>query len=137
MSIQDALASPRELIVDAVMDETCRVEHRTGTVLDPDTTAEVDVWETVYEGPCKAKPLTGGHDTQWGEAEVVLHRYTVKLPYSAATPIEATPGYRAIVTASADSWLIGRPLEVVDVVYSATAVTRRLIVEDRSGGSGG
>lgn len=132
MSLQDALAGPRELIVDAVMEETCLVEHRTGTTLDPVTLVEVDVWEPLYDGPCKAKPLTAGRDTQWGEGEVVLHRYTLKIPYSAAVPVQAGPDYRATVTASADAWLVDRHLDVVDVVYSSTAVTRRLIVEDRS-----
>jgi hypothetical protein len=40
---------------------------------------------------------------------------------------------RLTVTASEDTWLIGRPLEVIDLSLSGTATARRLLVEDKEG----
>lgn len=133
MSLQDSLAGPRELIVAAVMEEVCVAERMTGRALDPDTGVLTEVWEPLYAGPCKASPapLTTGRGVAFGEAEVVLHRYLVALPFSAAEPIG--PNDRIRVTETADPWLRDRPLHVIDVVYSATAVTRKLYAEDKSG----
>ena len=42
-------------------------------------------------------------------------------------------GFDPTVTASDDTWLIGRHLEVLDAALSGTATARRLLVEDKEG----
>jgi hypothetical protein len=131
VGLQDALAGARELVPQVVFEDACIIERKTGaTYTDPDTLQVVDVYTTVYEGPCKIRPLGAGREAEYGEGEVVLHRYRLKLPYSAATPV--LPKDRATMTAAPDAWVVGRALEVVDVDYSSTAVTRKLIIEDRA-----
>jgi hypothetical protein len=130
VALQDALAGARELVPDVVFEDQVLIQRKTGTTTDPDTLQVVDTYATVYEGPCKISPLGAGRDAAYGEGEVVLHRYRLKLPWAAATPVR--PKDRATITESPDGWAVGRAMEVVDVDYKSSAVTRRLIVEDRA-----
>jgi hypothetical protein len=130
VALQDALGPARELIVDAVFEDECIIERKIGQHTDPDTLLVVDDYTTVYEGLCKISPLGAGRDAAYGEGEVVLHRYRLKIPWAAAVPV--LPEDRATMTVAPDAWVVGRHMEVVDVDYKSTAVTRKLIIEDRS-----
>ncbi|MEV4020171.1 DUF6093 family protein [Nonomuraea angiospora] len=131
MALQDALAGARELVPDVVFEDQVLIERKTGTsYTDPETLEVVEEYATVYEGSCKVAPLGAGRDATYGEGEVVLHRYRLKIPWSASTPVR--PKDRATITESPDGWAAGRVLEVVDVDYKSTAVTRKLIIEDRA-----
>jgi hypothetical protein len=130
VALQDALAGARELVPELVFEDQVLIERKTGTTTDPETLEVVDVYATVYEGACKVSPLGAGRDAAYGEGEVVLHRYRLKLPWAAAVPVR--PEDRATITEAPDMWVVDRAMEVVDVDYKSTAVTRRLIIEDRS-----
>lgn len=130
MALQDALAGARELVPEVVFEDEVLIERKTGTTTDPDTLEVVDVYTTVYEGMCKIGPLGAGREAAYGEGEVVLHRYRLKIPWAAGTPV--LPEDRATMTAAPDAWVVGRHMEVVDVDYKSTAVTRKLIIEDRA-----
>lgn len=129
MSIAGVLARGRAAALQ-LMRDTCLIERKTGRTWNSTTGEYTDVWTTVYAGMCGTKPAGGGHEAALGESPVTLRRYAVKLPWD-VTP-EILREDRCTITASADSWLIGRPQEVVDIDHSATATARRIAVEYRS-----
>jgi len=136
MSIGGVLARGRAAALN-LMRDTCTVERKAGSpVLDDATGQLVQTWVTIHTGPCRLKSpsrggQTSGSETEWGEREVTLHRYMVVFPWDVSDEIQR--GDRLTVTNSADAWLIGRPLEVIDIGHSGTSTARRILVEDREG----
>ena len=134
MSVEGVLARGRQAALQLLRD-TCLIERKTGErVFDPVTGQYEQAWEVVYTGPCRLKPNADGNtgrDTELGDAQnITLHRYPVRLPWDATPEIRRDD--RLTITASDDVWLVGRPLEVVDVAYAGTSTVRKLIVEDKS-----
>ncbi|MGW4663183.1 DUF6093 family protein [Streptosporangium sandarakinum] len=114
-----------------LMRDTCTVERKSGEpVFNEDTGQYEQTWAAVHTGPCRIKPR-GHAESEFGEREVTLHQYVAVLPWDAAPEIRRED--RLVITASDDAWLVGRPLEVIDVGYAGTATARRLVVEDREG----
>jgi hypothetical protein len=132
VSVEGVLARGRTAALQLLRD-TCTVERKTGDrVFDPGTGQYAETWEPVHSGPCRVKRgEAGGRDAELGDVvNVTLHRYEVRLPWDATPEIRRDD--RLTITASDDVWLVGRPLEVVDVAYAGTSTVRKLIVEDRS-----
>lgn len=131
MSVEDVLARGRAAALQLLRD-TCLVERKAGDPELDETTGQLtQPWVAVYTGPCRVKRDSDGRDAQYGEHEVTLHRYHVHLAWNSSPEIQRED--RLTVTASDDTWLVGRHLEVVDVGYAGTATARRLVVEDRAG----
>lgn len=131
--LEGALADGRREAL-ALMRDTCTVERKSGVpVMDEDTGQDVQAWAEVYGGVCRVKQVAqgAGQQAEFGEHEVTLHRYTVVLPWDTVAEINRED--RLTVTVSDDAWLIGRPLEVIDISYAGTATARRLAVEDKAG----
>lgn len=112
-----------QLMVDA-----CTIERHTGRTFDAVTGDYTDVWTTIYTGPCHLKK-GGGGDSDFGEHEATLNRYPVSLPWDPTAEIRRED--RLTITTSADAWLIGRPMEVVEIDLNALATARRITVENR------
>jgi hypothetical protein len=113
------------------MRDTCVIERRDGEPVLNETTGQLEqAWETVYTGACRVKPRSN-REAEWGEREVSLHQYVAVLPWDATPAIQREDRLR--VTASDDTWLIGRNLEVVGIALAGTATARRLLVEDKEG----
>ncbi|SEN86761.1 DUF6093 family protein [Nonomuraea pusilla] len=130
MSVEGVLAAGRAAALK-LMRDTCTVERRDGDpVLNEETGQLEQPWVTVYTGRCRVKPRSSS-ETEWGEREVTLGQYVAVLPWDASPAIAREDRLR--VTASDDSWLIGRHLEVVGVSFAGTSTARRLLVEDKEG----
>lgn len=135
MNLSSLLASGRAAH-QALMVDTVRLRRPGAPVYDAATgeTPQPDP-RTLYAGPGRVKPQiahTLGAET--GERQVILRRYEVALPYSAA-PLAADrvlPGDQVEVTASPDPRLTGLVLWVTSVGESSTATAWRLVAEDRS-----
>lgn len=131
MSVAGVLARGRAAALQ-LMRDTCTIERKSGTpVFNEDTGENVQAWAVVHTGPCRVKQVGAGSDAQHGEREVTLHRYTAVLPWDTVAEIRRED--RLTVTASEDAWLIGRPMEVIDVSFSGASTARRLVVEDKAG----
>ncbi|MEV4246967.1 DUF6093 family protein [Streptosporangium canum] len=129
MSVEGILSAGRTAALQ-LMRDTCTVERKTGAPVFDDSTGQyVQEWAPVHSGQCRVKPRSHS-EAEFGEREVTLHSYIVVLPWDATPEIHRED--RLTVTASDDAWLIGRPLEVIDVGYAGTATARRLVVEDNS-----
>ncbi|GIH70340.1 DUF6093 family protein [Sphaerimonospora thailandensis] len=131
MSVEGLVAAGRRAAL-ALMRDTCVIERASGErVFDPSTGQYTQAWETVYTGPCRVKQTGGTAETPYGDAQsITLHRYEVRLPWTAAPQVQRED--RMTVTTSDDTWLVGRPLEVVDVGFASTGMARRLVVEDKA-----
>lgn len=130
-TLEAALADGRRQAL-VLMRDRCTIERKTGErVFDPAMGEYTQAWSSVYTGVCRVKNTGGGSDSDLAGAQsVTLHRYEVRLPVDDSP--EVLREDRLTVTASDDAWLIGRPMEVVDVGYAGTNTARRLTVEDRS-----
>ncbi len=113
------------------MRDQCVIERRAGRTFNDSTGEYADVWTTVYAGRCRLKKAGAANDVTAGEAELTLRKYGLDLPWDTASEVKRED--RAIVTECPDdSWVIGRPMEVVDVGYTGASTARRLVIEDRS-----
>ncbi|KAB8186867.1 hypothetical protein FH608_046090 [Nonomuraea phyllanthi] len=136
MSVSGVLARGRTAAL-MLMRDTCTVERKDGDPVLNDETGQLEqAWTTVYTGVCRVKSggragQGAGRETEWGEREVTLHQYTAVLPWDTTEVIARED--RLTVTASDDTWLIGRHLEVIDISLAGTATARRLLVEDKEG----
>jgi hypothetical protein len=109
--------------------DTCTVQHQTGQALDSNDVM-VPTFVTVYTGQCRVKAFRTGHQTEAGQVAILMRGYDIQLPWDASGPV-----LRAdilTITASDDTWLIGRPLTVTEVEYSGTQTARHIKVEDDS-----
>lgn len=130
MSVEGVLARGRTAALQ-LMRDTCTVERKSGAPVLNETTGQItQAWTTIHTGVCRVKPRTS-REAEWGEHEVTLHQYTVVLPWNSATEIQRED--RLTVTASDDTWLVGRNLEVIAISLAGTATARRLLVEDKEG----
>ncbi|MGA4989873.1 DUF6093 family protein [Nonomuraea bangladeshensis] len=136
MSVSGVLARGRAAALQ-LMRDTCVIERKDGEpVLNETTGVLVQQWATVYTGRCRVKSSGragqgAGREAEWGEREVTLHQYTAVLPWD--TPEVIAREDRLTITASEDTWLVGRHLEVIDISLNGAATARRLLVEDREG----
>jgi len=87
----------------------------------------------LYVGLARVKPERAeGREVEAGEENVTLRRYTVSLPWDAATSERPAVGDRIDVTASPEARMVGLRLWVTDVAFSSTATAWRITAEDRS-----
>jgi hypothetical protein len=135
----DTLLAQGRAAHEALMTDTVRLYRQGPDVFDRDTGETVPGPETTIYGPAagRVKPstLSTAEDVQAAEREVLIARYEVALPWSAALPqgvARPLPGDLIEVVDSGDTRLAGLTLWVVLAQYSATATAWRLQTEDRS-----
>lgn len=130
MSLTSHLARGQNAALQLMVD-TCRIERMTSRgAFDSETGDYSPTWETLYEGRCRLKNQGGGGSSEYGEHEVTLPSYQLVLPWDVSPEIRPTD--RVTITASADSWFVGRPMEVTGVDKTAIKTARRLTVQDRT-----
>ncbi|MEU1421476.1 DUF6093 family protein [Kitasatospora sp. NPDC005751] len=125
---------------EQLMLDTVRLVRPGVDVYDPVTGATVQPDARVLYGGldgarARVKPFDAmSEDVQAGQRAVVLRRYEVALPWSAAPAGGERPGPGDLVevVASPDARLVGLALWVTSVGESATATAWRLSTEDRS-----
>lgn len=112
--------------------DTCEITRQLGEpVFNPDTGRyDTPPPVGVYAGMCRVKPAYAASETQAGEQEIVLRRYTIVLPYG-GDPIAVDD--TVTVTTSDDAWLVGRPLIVSAVELATAATARRITARDQEG----
>lgn len=107
-----------------LMTDTCRVED-VGEVVTSQDGVDSAVTSTVYEGPCRVKPLTsraqGGDDP--GPAPSGEWQYTVSLPI-AATGVAY--GQRLTILTSLDPSMPGRRMQVRNAERGSQISARRM-----------
>lgn len=122
-------AAHRQLMVDA-----CTIARPDAEPSwDPETGQYTELESTpVYAGPCRVKPTARGtREADQGVRDIVVNRYDVALPFDTEAVVEV--GDLLTVTASADAWLIGRPMVVSSVGLGTTSTARWLTVDDQRG----
>lgn len=114
---------------ESLMVDACRVERRTGRVLDEDSLEYVDAWASVYEGRCRVQVAgtQAQQESPAGRAFTVIDA-VVQLPVSS---VEFVDDDRVTVTASAhDPALVGVVLSVTSREVKSHATMRRLHVSE-------
>ena len=116
------------------MVDSCRIERATGTTIDPDTLAEVPVYETVYEGRCRVQRpgSLAPRESVAGGFEFGINTVTLQAPLS-ATGVRKYD--RATVTAIADTTdpdLLGLVATVRANLTKTHPTKRTLICEEVS-----
>lgn len=87
MSVAAAALSRGRAIAESLMIDSCVVRRLTGTTIDPDTAAIVEVWADVYTGNAKSQTYEG-YETNPDAAghQVTQQRYAVHFPVGAFVP---------------------------------------------------
>lgn len=129
MSAASALARARAA-AQALMVDTCTIQHQTGTTTDPLTGVVTPTWTTVYTGRCRVQQtLAQGSRVEAGEIEPVVLRLEVQLPVVGSEGVER--GDLVTVTASVhDVDLVGRAFRVRDLHHKTHATSRRVQCEE-------
>lgn len=108
-----------------------RIERITslGTLNKATAHFEGEVRELIYEGPCSLYPIMSRRDRfdEFGQGLIFTRQYRLVLPW---TVDDAQIRDRFIATKSDDPQMIGRELEVRDVVVSTILGYRRLTLHD-------
>jgi len=129
-ALPELRAQAESLMVDA-----CRVERPTGeTTLDPDTLAEVPVYEVVYEGKCRIQRSAAlrSPEASPGGYEFGVGTVMVQAPLSA---LGIKRGHRLTVTevgAETDADLLGLVATVGANLTKTHPTKRTLICEEVS-----
>ena len=116
---------------ESLMQDTVRVDHQTGTTVDPTTLEEVPVWATVHTGPARVqRPGTQPSETVAGEIEFGVSTVLVQLPLSAAG---IKRDHRVTVTAvgpESDPDLLGLVATVKANLTKSHPTKRTLVCEE-------
>ena len=85
--------------------------------------------DSIYSGPCSIYPIEARRDRfdEFGQGLVFTKQYRVVLPH---TSIDVQQRDRFTITTSDDPQLVGREMEVRDVLVSSLLGYRRLTVQD-------
>lgn len=115
--------------LEAELPDVVTVWRDTGEdTTDPDTLAEVDVWEPLAVDVAAAvvPQPRDAQQRESGDEPVFLRTFHVTLP--AATPVEV--GDYVEVTASEDDRSQGRILTVRDITHGSVSLSRRTVCQD-------
>lgn len=107
-----------------LMTDTCRVED-VGEVITSDDGTDTPTRATVYEGPCRIKPMSP-EDSPRGQQDAApagTWQYTVSLPLSAT---QVGYGQRLTVVTSPDPSLPGVVMNVSTVIRGSQITARRM-----------
>lgn len=130
--IPDGVLADLRGITESSMRDTCTVSRRSSTTRVLDTTTGLyndPAPDEIYDGVCRVRPLPSGRgNAESGGAPLTLRTYAATL---LRTAVDVAEGDILTVTDSDDAQMIGRPLYVISVGFSAENLHRRLMLEDR------
>lgn len=125
------LADLRDL-AESAMRDTCTINRRSATTRTLNTTTGLyndPAPDEIYDGVCRVRPLpTGRGNAESGGGPLTLRTYAATI---LRTSLDVAEGDVLTVTDSDDAQLVGRPLYVLSVGFSAENLHRRLMLEDR------
>lgn len=125
MSAVSAIQRGR-VAAQALMIDACTVSRVTAKTTDPETGDVVETLATIYTGKCKIQRTsrsTNARPVNLGEAEVLLARLELHLPYSATGILSDD---RAHIDASQlDPDLVGLIFFVRELAHKTLATARR------------
>ena len=117
--------------VAGIFEDECEITRETSPGTLNHATAQYDspTVVAVYSGECSIYPIESRRDRfdEFGQGLVYTRQYRVVLPYTVDN-VQIRDEF--VITASDDPQLIGRPMEVRDVLVSTNVGYRRLTVQD-------
>lgn len=126
MTAVELLLTRARVRARTVMVDTCIVEHLTPGTLNTTTGAITSTPTTVYSGPCRIRSTTAANTTSveriTGDAEQVVHRPVLLLPYNDPGASAADIGDRVTVNSSSTYTVVAR-------LDSTTATARGYLIE--------
>ena len=116
---------------ESLMVDTIRFAEPGTETFDPNTGTYVTTpGATIYEGPCKVQVRSGSpRDVNVGEAEVVIDRLEIHVPYDAAYIPPSSVGEITAVGDHSDPSLVGNRYRVLGTHAATFKTARRLPVE--------
>jgi len=111
-----------ECIIDRLIDRAI-FSREAGEIVGTDD------YDTIYEGECSIYSIQARRDRfdEFGQGLIYTRQYRVILPWD---EVGVQIRDRYITTVSADPQLVGRPMEVRDVVVGTILGYRRITVHD-------
>ena len=116
--------------LDGFFDDVGIIERIiTPGILQPNGTIAGEVRATIYSGKMSIDPLLSRRDRfdEFGQGLIFTRQYRVDLPHTVVT-VQVRDRLR--ITASQDPQLVGREMEVRDVMVETDVGLRRLTVHD-------
>lgn len=118
---------------ESLMQDSCTVQHLTGSSTDQETGVVTPAYSTVYSGtgpggggPCKvqqANPATSPTDV--GEAAVFVGQLTLHLPVSTASALVAPDDLVTVTACVLDASLVGKTFRLRGPAHKSYATARR------------
>lgn len=119
---------------ESLMTEQCLIERQTGTAYNADLHTDKPVWQTVYTGKCRIRPVSGVPAASLAE---LFGQEINSLAQLGTLPIDVT-NVRAddrltITAADTDPGQVGCQYTIQAVSTGALAVARRFVAVENQG----
>lgn len=127
MSLKSVLGRARRA-AEAIMTDSCTIQHQTGTVYDPDTFQEVPTYETVYAGKCRVQSRNLGTESpDAGQQRLDLYSLELQVPI---TVTGVAVGDQVTVASELDPDLDGRQFVIRNLFHASHKSARRYPIEE-------
>lgn len=118
----------------ALMQDTCTVQHLTGTSTDQDTGVITPTYSTVYSGACKVQQSApAATPTDVGEAAVFVGQLTLHLPVTTTTALVAPDDLVTVTACVLDASLVGKTFRLRGPAHKSYATARRFPMVETAG----
>lgn len=118
----------------AQMQDTCTVQHRSGSSVDPETGVITPTLATVYSGPCKVQQAAPvANPSEVGEAAVFVGQLALHLPVTDTTAAVAPDDLVTITACLLDASLVGKTFRLRGPAHKSYATARRFPMVETSG----
>ena len=117
-----------------LMQDSCTVQHLTGSSTDQETGAITPTYSTVYSGVCKVQQSApAANPTDVGEAAVFVGQLTLHLPVTTATALVAPDDLVTVTACVLDASLVGKTFRLRGPAHKSYATARRFPLIEVSG----
>jgi hypothetical protein len=124
-----------------LMQDSCTVQHLTGSSTDQETGVITPTYSTVYSGtgpggggPCKIQQSApAANPTDVGEAAVFVGQLTLHLPVTTTTALVAPDDLVTVTACVLDASLVGKTFRLRGPAHKSYATARRFPLIEVSG----